>query len=70
MLRQLWNFLGNDPHLIAECMARPILADKMIRELYQEMAGVGSGILEVRRKKNLMNGGLKQKNNSQRTLLN
>src|SRR5438128_6965496 len=34
MLREIWAALGNDPHLIAECLARPLLADRMIRRRY------------------------------------
>ena len=34
MLRDLWNALNNDPHLIAECLARPLLADRNIRNSY------------------------------------
>src|SRR4030042_2398460 len=34
MLKELWGTLNNDPHLIAECLARPVLIDKQIRNLY------------------------------------
>ncbi len=34
MLAELFTALGNDPFLIAECLARPILADRLVRELY------------------------------------
>ena len=34
MLREIWAALGNDPHLIAECLARPQLADRLMRDHY------------------------------------
>ncbi len=34
MLREIWAALGNDPHVIAECLARPLLVDRMIRDSY------------------------------------
>jgi hypothetical protein len=34
MLREIWAALGNDPHLIAECLARPILAERLMRNRY------------------------------------
>jgi uncharacterized protein (TIGR03437 family) len=34
VLRELWAALGNDPYLIAECLARPLLAERLSRELY------------------------------------
>ncbi|OGF61410.1 MAG: hypothetical protein A2Y62_06555 [Candidatus Fischerbacteria bacterium RBG_13_37_8] len=34
MLRELWEALDNDPHLVAECLARPILSDKLLQDLY------------------------------------
>lgn len=33
-LRELFAALGNDPQLIAECLARPILADRFIHHMY------------------------------------
>jgi hypothetical protein len=33
-LRELWAALNDDPLLITECLARPILAERLIRELY------------------------------------
>ena len=30
MLRELWEALGNDPYVIAECLARPLLAARQI----------------------------------------
>ncbi len=33
-LGELWAALGNDPLLIAECLARPLLADRLLRESY------------------------------------
>jgi len=34
VLKELWTALNNDPHLIAECLARPILADRLMRKWY------------------------------------
>ncbi|HSN77403.1 MAG TPA: hypothetical protein VL334_20220 [Anaerolineae bacterium] len=34
LLRALFSALGNDPGLVAECLARPLLADRLIREAY------------------------------------
>src|SRR5207253_3025481 len=34
VLRELFAALGNDPFVIAECLARPVLAERVITELY------------------------------------
>src|SRR5438874_11996407 len=34
VLRELFAVLGNDPFVIAECLARPVLAEHVITELY------------------------------------
>ena len=34
MLRQLWAALGNDPYVIAECLARPALAARLAQNWY------------------------------------
>jgi hypothetical protein len=34
VLRELFAVLGNDPSVIAECLARPVLAEHLITELY------------------------------------
>jgi hypothetical protein len=34
ILGELWQALGNDPYLIAECLARPALANRLIRAWY------------------------------------
>ncbi|PYI61428.1 MAG: hypothetical protein DMC60_05430, partial [Verrucomicrobia bacterium] len=34
VLRELFAALGNDPFVIAECLARPVLAERLITELY------------------------------------
>jgi len=34
LLGELFGALGNDPFLIAECLARPVLADRLIRDWY------------------------------------
>jgi N-acetylneuraminic acid mutarotase len=41
MLRELWAALGDDPFLIAECLARPALADRLIRHWDPQWAGLG-----------------------------
>jgi N-acetylneuraminic acid mutarotase len=33
-LRELWEALGNDPQVIAECLARPLLVERLIRGWY------------------------------------
>src|SRR5438093_13352578 len=34
VLRELFEALGNDPFVIAECLARPVLAERLLTELY------------------------------------
>ncbi len=34
MLKEIFSALGNDPFIIAECLIRPILAEKLLCELY------------------------------------
>src|SRR6266446_560218 len=34
VLREIFAALGNDPFVIAECLARPVLADRLLTELY------------------------------------
>ena len=34
MLREIFVALGNDPFVIAECLARPVLAERLVTELY------------------------------------
>src|SRR5436309_1616608 len=34
VLREIFAALGNDPFVIAECLARPVLADRLITDLY------------------------------------
>src|SRR5436189_1978840 len=34
VLREIFAALGNDPYVIAECVARPALADRLARNLY------------------------------------
>ena len=34
MLKELWGTLHNDPHYIAECLARPLLADRLIKNWF------------------------------------
>ena len=34
VLQEIWSALHNEPYLIAECIARPLLADRLIRNWY------------------------------------
>ena len=34
VLRELFDALGNDPFVIAECLARPALAERLVTDLY------------------------------------
>ena len=34
VLRELFDALGNDPFVIAECLARPLLAERLVTDLY------------------------------------
>ena len=34
MLQELWSALGNDPQLIAECLSRPLLVERLIHDWY------------------------------------
>ena len=34
VLRELFHALGNDPFVIAECLARPVLAERLVTDLY------------------------------------
>jgi N-acetylneuraminic acid mutarotase len=36
ILRGLWAAFGNDPYVIAECLARPVLANRFIRNWYAQ----------------------------------
>lgn len=36
VLAELFDVLGNDPAVIAECLARPILAERLVREHWQD----------------------------------
>ena len=36
MLRELFAALGNDPFVIAECLARPVLAERLLTKLNNE----------------------------------
>ena len=47
LLRELWAALDNDPFLIAEILARPLLADRLIRSSYAHDENVHG---EVRRR--------------------
>ena len=50
ILGELWAALNNDPFLIAECLSRSILADRLIRESYEtELAGIRANKMEDRK---------------------
>lgn len=34
VLKEIWDALDNNPYLVAECLARPLLADRLIRNYY------------------------------------
>src|SRR5213592_1401187 len=36
VLRELFAALGNDPFVIAECLARPVLAEHLVTQLYPQ----------------------------------
>ena len=36
MLRELFEALGNDPFVIAECLARPVLSERMVANFYAD----------------------------------
>ena len=42
MLRELFEALGNDPFIIAECLARPALSERLVNELYEMNPKPGS----------------------------
>jgi N-acetylneuraminic acid mutarotase len=44
MLRELFASLGDDPQLIAETLARPVLADRLIRRLYADEPRFHAGL--------------------------
>ena len=35
VLRELFEALGNDPFVIAECLARPVLAERLVTNFYR-----------------------------------
>src|SRR5262249_28325857 len=39
VLREIFEALGNDPFVIAECLARPVLAQRLVSELENEELG-------------------------------
>src|SRR5262249_44807714 len=39
VLREVFEALGNDPFVIAECLARPVLAERLLTELYAHDEG-------------------------------
>src|SRR5213595_1070253 len=36
VLRELFEALGNDPFVIAECLARPVLSERLVRKFYAD----------------------------------
>jgi len=47
VLRELFAALGNDPFLIAECLARPVLSERLVTSFAQEPRRVGLALSEV-----------------------
>src|SRR5205823_9780059 len=47
VLRELFGALGNDPFLIAECLARPVLSERLITSFAQEQRKGRSAAREV-----------------------
>ena len=47
VLRELFDALGNDPFLIAECLARPVLSDRLITSFAQEQRKVRLALSQV-----------------------
>ena len=40
VLRELFDALGNDPFVIAECLARPALAERLVTNFYAHDAKI------------------------------
>jgi N-acetylneuraminic acid mutarotase len=47
VLRELFDALGNDPFLIAECLARPVLSKRLITSFTQEQQRAGLPLVEA-----------------------
>jgi hypothetical protein len=47
VLREVFNALGYDPFVIAECLARPVLSDRLITSFAQEQRTVRLALSEV-----------------------
>jgi N-acetylneuraminic acid mutarotase len=43
ILAELWGALNNDPSLIAECLARPVLENRLLRNFHEVTAGNEAG---------------------------
>jgi hypothetical protein len=46
VLRELFEALGNDPSVIAECLARPALAERLLTNWYAYDQGIHGGLKE------------------------
>src|SRR5204862_7226428 len=44
VLRELFQALGNDPFVIAECLARPVLAERLVTEVYAHDQRIHGGL--------------------------
>src|SRR6185436_15696438 len=44
VLQEIFAALGNDPNLVKECLARPLLADRLIRHAYSHDPRYHSGL--------------------------
>ena len=54
VLRELFAALGNDPFVIAECLARPILAERIITELSGQSENPDKGVVPAQAKPSLL----------------
>ena len=62
VLREVFAALGNDPFVIAECLARPVLAEGLLRKdprrfSKNSFGPVGSGARKTRRQESPVAGG-------------
>jgi hypothetical protein len=47
VLHELFEALGNDPFVIAECLARPVLSERLITSFSQQQQKVGLAVSKV-----------------------
>ena len=61
VLQELFDALGNDPFVIAECLARPALAERLLTSEYDralEEQGQGATIAELKKEIAALTAGL------------